>query len=165
MSDFYKLPYPQNSLKWKDLMALRNKRLKDIFSGGLITPNFRYVEFYAHDGTPIPLRAVPGIKNLCRDYLEPLRKKFGPAFVLSGYRHYEYNLSIGGVFNSQHDWDQQPGSVAADLRFKTGSPAQWGAEAKRIRLKLGKGGGVGIYTRLGFVHVDNRTYIADWKGN
>lgn len=165
MSEFYQLPYPMTSKRWKDLMAVRRAGLKKKWPKGFITPHFRYEEFFTHDGTPIPLRAIDGITALCRDFLEPMRVKFGPAFVLSGYRHRQYNGSIGGAMNSQHIWDEGPGSVAADIRFAKGTPAQWGAEAKRIRTRLKKGGGVGIYTRMGFVHVDNRNYNADWSGS
>ena len=43
-------------------------------------------------------------------------------------------------------------SVAADMRFAKGSPAQWAAEAKRLRAKAGGKGGIGRYDRSGFVH-------------
>lgn len=163
MIEYYQLPQ-KGTKAWNDLMALRKRELKKRFPEGKISPNFTYQEFACHDGTPIPLRAIPGIQALCRDYLEPMRKKFGACFVLSGYRHREYNASIGGARNSQHIWDEGPGDVATDLRFAKGSPAEWGAEAKRIRTKLGKGGGIGIYPRQGFTHVDNRKYNADWRG-
>ena len=57
-----------------------------------------------------------------------------------------------------------PETVAADLRFARGNPKQWGAYAKELRGKYRKGGGVGIYINSDFVHVDNRTYTADWSG-
>ena len=92
--------------------------------------------------------------KLCNTYLEPMRKKFGVARVLSGYRHEQYNRLIGGARHRQHIYEQGFESVAADMRFAKGTPAQWAAEAKRLRGS--KGGGVGRYDRSGFVHVDNR---------
>lgn len=165
MSEFYQLPYPTTSKKWKDLMALRKRGLKKKFPDGHVSKHFTYAEFFTHDGTPIPLRAIAGLQALCRDVLEPMRAKFGPAFVLSGYRHREYNASIGGARNSQHIWDEGPGSVAADLRFAKGSPKEWASYARLLRAKKkGAPGGVGQYDVQGFVHVDNRTYTADWSG-
>jgi hypothetical protein len=152
------------SSAWRRLMAERRRRLKKMFPTGKVSPHFTYQEFATHDGTPIPIRAVGGLQALCKDFLEPMRRKFGPAFVLSGYRHRTYNAAIGGARNSVHIWDETPSSVAADMRFAKGTPAQWAAEAKRLRRARGKGGGVGTYPRMGFVHVDNRTYNADWSG-
>ena len=164
-NDFYKLPYPMTSAAWKNLMKVRREGLKKRYPKGYVSKNFRYIEFQTHDGTPIPLRACKGLEDLCKEFLEPMRARFGSCFVLSGYRHYQYNMGIpGAVNNSQHDWDQTPGSVACDLRFSKGSPKDWAAYARQLRNKMGYGG-VGRYDRSNFVHVDNRPYIADWKGN
>ena len=97
-------------------------------------------------------------------YLEPMRAKFGSCVVLSGYRHRAYNRRIGGAMFSQHIYDVTPGTVAADVRFARGGPRNWGAYAKELRGKYRKGGGIGIYIASDFVHVDNRTYNADWSG-
>ena len=119
-----------------------------------LTEHFKAQEFYTHDSTPCPMAARPAMVRLCRDYLEPMRAKFGTAFVLSGYRHERYNQAIGGARHSQHVYEQTYESVAADMRFARGTPAQWGTYAKTLRKKYGKGGGVGVYMRSGFVHVD-----------
>ena len=66
--------------------------------------------------------------------------------------------------SSQHIWDETPASVAADLRFARGTPSQWANAAKLLRKQHKKGGGVGEYQRASFVHVDNRSYDADWAG-
>jgi Peptidase M15 len=129
-----------------------------------LTPHFKATEFYTHDGSAVPIVARPALIRLCKDFLEPLRAKFGEVcFVLSGYRHELYNQQIGGARFSQHVYENNFESVAADLRFPKGTPAQWGAEAKRLRTKHGGKGGVGIYPRSGFIHVDNRNYKADWS--
>jgi uncharacterized protein YcbK (DUF882 family) len=130
-----------------------------------LTAHFQASEFYTHDGTPCPTTARNGMVRLCRDYLEPMRTKFGgTAYVLSGYRHEAYNNAIHGARNSQHIYENTFESVAADMRFPSGTPAAWAAEAKRLRAKHGGVGGVGLYPRQGFVHIDNRNYKADWSG-
>jgi hypothetical protein len=42
-----------------------------------LTAHFQASEFYTHDGTPCPTTARNGMVRLCRDYLEPMRTKFG----------------------------------------------------------------------------------------
>ena len=129
-----------------------------------LTKNFTAKEFYTHDGSACPTLARNAMVRLCRQYLEPLRTKFGTCLVLSGYRHELYNHRIGGARHSQHIYEHSFESVAADLRFARGSPALWAAEAKRLRAKGGGKGGIGVYPRQGFIHVDNRGYKADWSG-
>ena len=129
-----------------------------------LTRNFKAAEFYTHDGTPCPTLARNAMVRLCTDYLEPLRAKFGTAYVLSGYRHRAYNDQIGGARHSQHIYEDTFESVAADMRFAKGTPALWAAEAKKLRTKHGGKGGIGVYPRSGFVHIDNRGWKADWTG-
>jgi uncharacterized protein YcbK (DUF882 family) len=127
-----------------------------------LSPHFKATEFYTHDGSACPTLARPAMVRLCSQYLEPMRQKFGTALVLSGYRHELYNQQIHGARNSQHIYEHDFESVAADMRFQRGTPAQWAAEAKRLRTKGGGKGGIGVYPRSGFVHIDNRAYKADW---
>jgi hypothetical protein len=132
-----------------------------------LSPHFNVREFDCHDGKNVPQVAEPACARLCVQFLEPLRAKFGPALVLSGYRHKAYNAKIGGAKASQHNYDDDPSTVAADLSFRKGSPSQWALEARRLSTRLGFGG-VGEYPpnreRGGFVHVDNRRYKARWSG-
>ncbi len=146
------------------LNAYRRRAIERRKDKGEITAHFSLYEFSCHDGSYVPERAHDAIKRLATAYLEPLRAEFGPCTVLSGYRHRAYNQQIGGARYSQHIYDLTPSSVAADLRFQRGGPKQWAAYAKKLRAKYRKGGGVGTYIRSGFVHVDNRTYTADWSG-
>lgn len=148
--------------RWTLLKAQRHRGLKKKYPNGKVSAHFRYQEFATHDGTPIPLNATRGLEAHCRRFLEPLRSQFGPCHVLSGYRHYHYNRAIGGASDSRHDWDKHPTACATDLVFARGTPAQWGAAAARLRAKHGGWGGIGIYPRSGFVHVDSRDYKADW---
>ena len=129
---------------------------------GKLSPSFAVGEFDCHDGTPVPAAAIRALDVLVWSVLEPLRDEFGPCRVLSGYRHRAYNASIGGARHSQHIYDDTPGSVAADVRFERGSPREWYDAARKL---LGEGGGTGLYVRSGFVHVDNRPYRAEWRGN
>jgi hypothetical protein len=122
-----------------------------------LTPHFKLSEFHCHDGTHVPSVAIPGLLRLCREVLEPLRAKFGVCRVNSGYRTVEYNRRIGGAPRSQHIYEIEPASVAADVHLASGNPQQWAAEADRL---LPHRGGVGLYRT--FIHVDNRPNRARW---
>ena len=147
-----------------DVLVQQRKEFWGKDGNDRLTKNFKASEFYTHDGTPCPTVARPAMIRLCRDYLEPLRKKFGECLVLSGYRHEKYNQAIHGARHSQHIYEHDFESVASDLRFRRGNPALWAAEARRLRAKAGGRGGIGVYPGSGFIHVDNRGYKADWKG-
>lgn len=130
-----------------------------------LTEHFKATEFYCHDGSPCPIVARPAMVKVCEVYLEPLRDEFGPCHVLSGYRHERYNHQIGGARHSQHIYEQTFEAIAADIRFGKGSPEEWARKARVIRQReLANKGGVGVYPRMGFIHVDNRAYVADWSG-
>lgn len=128
-----------------------------------ITTHFRVAEFNCHDGTPVPSASHPALKRLCELYLEPMRERFGVAQVLSGYRTKAYNVKIGGAKKSQHIYDEHVESVAGDVRFETGTPAEWAAHADKIAKQVGAGG-VGTYIDSRFVHIDNREGQARWSG-
>ena len=75
-----------------------------------MTEHFSFKEMYAsatarrrgYDNTPPP-EAVAKLELLCRDVLEPIRKRYGaPIIVGSGYRCPGLNKVIGGVATSQH---------------------------------------------------------------
>lgn len=130
-----------------------------------LSKNFSVQEFYTHDGSVVPLLARNGLVRLCKEFLEPLRAKFGTCLVLSGYRHELYNRQIHGARHSQHIYEHTFESVAADVRFDKGTPAAWATEAMILRTKKRGGkGGIGTYLRSGFVHIDNRNWKADWSG-
>lgn len=132
-----------------------------------LSEHFYLDEFRCRDGTPVPRAYIPDLRDLCETYLEPMRRKFGPCNVHSGFRTDAWNARIGGARLSFHVYtDRPPGSgVAADVSFAKGSPAEWHRRAKRIRrFRQGGRGGLGRYDAGGFVHVDNRNYAADWEG-
>lgn len=128
-----------------------------------LSPHFHSREFACHDGRQVPKVALPALDLLVDKVIEPLRAKFGPCDVLSGYRPADYNARIGGARFSQHIYELTPSSVAADLTFATGGPTAWYQEADRILRRLGYGG-AGHYPSSGFVHVDNRPSPARWSG-
>jgi hypothetical protein len=122
-----------------------------------LSPHFRTSEFNCKDGRKVPAIAIPALRQLCLTYLEPMRTIFGPCLVMSGYRPKDYNAKIGGAPLSQHIYELTPSSVAGDLIFRTGTPAQWATLADNLGA-----GGVGRYPS--FVHVDNRPDRARWTG-
>ncbi len=126
--------------------------------GSRLSSHFALTEFACKDGTQVPKAAVPALTRLCSEVLEPLRERFGPCTVMSGYRHSAYNRRIGGAKFSQHIYDLHPGSVAADLTFARGRPSEWADAAE----PLCANGGLGRYP--GFLHVDNRPGRARWSG-
>lgn len=131
-----------------------------------LSQHFDSSEFDCHDGAKVPAAALPALRELCEHMLEPLRAKYGACHVNSGYRTRLYNASIGGARYSQHIYDDQPSSVAADVTFVRGGPAQWARSARwRFRFKSlwrrRARGGVGLYGS--FVHVDSGAR-RDWSG-
>lgn len=121
-------------------------------------PHFVASEFRCSDGTPVPPAALRELENLVVVYLEPIRRRFGPVTITSGYRTAAVNERVRGASNSFHRYDL-PGryGVAADFVCRTGRPSQWAAFAEELGA-----GGVGRYR--GFCHVDNRRGQARWRG-
>lgn len=133
-----------------------------------LTPHFRASEFNCNDGTKVPEKYHRQLKVLCENFLEPMRKKFGPCTVHSGYRTRAWNTKVGGARLSFHVYDDRRprDGVAADTSYDKGSVADWVKEAKRLRTKNRKGqGGIGNYPQGGFVHIDTRDSQADWNGS
>ena len=75
-----------------------------------LSTNFRLSEFTRSDtakrlGIENECSSVEQVLNLaylCHMVLQPLRDKFGPIRITSGYRCPELNDAVGGVKNSQH---------------------------------------------------------------
>ena len=141
----------------KRITHIRNRiKLRENYA----SPHFRYSEFDCNDGTPVPKAAYPALRALCKDVLEPLRKKYGAVHVNSGYRHAAYNASIGGASNSIHIYDRHPDAVAADHTCSGASPSTV------ANYEEDKADGLGRYAT--FTHADNRNRIgwpdARWSG-
>ena len=126
---------------------------------GRLSANFRVAEFHCKCGVHVPGQAIPGLRRLVRQILQPMRDEFGACLVNSGYRTVRYNATIGGATNSKHVYTRDPAHPAADVRFAHGTPAQWAAKAERL---LGNSGGLGIYRT--FVHHDRLHGRSRWRG-
>jgi uncharacterized protein YcbK (DUF882 family) len=129
-----------------------------------LSKHFVVEEFDCRDGTKVMRRDYNGLEYLCRTYLEPLRKKYGPVHVNSGFRTAAYNARIGGASRSEHIYTMHDGNdQAADITCRKGGPRDWHRTANAIRArKRGGRGGLGLYGT--FVHIDIRDYKADWRG-
>jgi uncharacterized protein YcbK (DUF882 family) len=136
------------------LMATRH-RLSD---------HFVIEEFDCHSGERCGSREHNGLEYLTRKFLEPLRAKFGPVHINSGFRTVSYNRGVGGASNSFHIYTAHDGNdQASDVTCQRGTPKQWHAFLANIRATKRNGrGGLGLYPT--FVHVDIRDEKADWRG-
>lgn len=133
-----------------------------------LSPNFAVEEFDCHDGTRVPSAAVPGLREWCRDWGEPLRARFGAVRVASGFRTQSYNRSVGGAPASYHRYDlhrndRSPGRlvqpIAADCVPASGHVKDWQAWAsatlarRQQNMTSSRGAAVG-YPSSGFIHLD-----------
>lgn len=115
-----------------------------------LSTNFKVSEFACKDGSDAILVA-PRLVMV----LQSIRSYFGAAVTInSAYRTPEYNTKVGGVATSQHCY-----GTAADITVKGKTPKEVAAYARSI---MPDWGGVGIYTKKGFTHVDCRETKADW---
>jgi uncharacterized protein YcbK (DUF882 family) len=129
-----------------------------------LSKHFTVEEFDCHNGARVARRDYDGLAYLCRTYLEPLRKKYGPVHVNSGLRTERYNASVGGANGSYHVYGQHDGNdQAADIVCARGRPTDWHRTANTIRQRKRSGkGGLGLYPT--FVHIDLRDYASNWRG-
>lgn len=120
--------------------------------GKRLSSNFKVREFACSDGSDAVLVA-PRLVMV----LQSIRSHFGaPVTIHSAYRTPQYNTKVGGVAHSQHCY-----GTAADISVKGKTPAQVAAYAREI---MPDWGGVGIYAKQGFAHIDVREDRADWTG-
>lgn len=123
----------------------------------LLSRNFRLAEFQSPDGTPMSTEHVEQLAKLCREYLQPLRDRFGATTVHSGFRSVAWNQRVGGAPLSFHLEQRRRHGAAADVSCAAGSPRDWADFLEAIRCP-----GVGRYR--GHVHADNRHDVARWRG-
>ena len=120
--------------------------------GKKLSGNFKVSEFACKDGSDTVLVA-PRLVMV----LQTIRDHFGTAVTInSGYRTPQYNTKVGGVAHSQHCY-----GTAADIVVRGKTPAAVAAYARQI---MPDWGGVGIYSKQGFTHIDVREAKADWTG-
>lgn len=120
-----------------------------------LSAHFDTTEFRCRDGTPAPPHSHDDLRNLCRTFLEPLRARYGPVRVISGYRTPSWNRRVSGAPRSFHLYERDRAGAAADIVASSGTPRQWYAALERLNP-----GGLGLYS--GHVHVDNRRGRARW---
>ena len=129
-----------------------------------LSEHFHSREFNCKDGTPVPARDMNGLEYLCRQFLEPLRRKYGRVTIHSGYRTASHNAAVGGASRSYHRYDIHDGNdQAADISCARGTPTDWHRTLNWLRNHKRNGrGGLGLYST--FVHCDIRDFRADWRG-
>ena len=122
-------------------------------SGGKqLSAHFKVREFACRDGSDAVLVA-PRLVMV----LESIRTHFGAAVTInSGYRTPQYNAKVGGVAHSQHCY-----GTAADISVRGQTPEAVAAYARQL---MPDWGGVGIYAKKCFTHIDVRETKADWTG-
>lgn len=114
-----------------------------------LTPNFKVREFSCLDGTDKIL-----IDDKLVALLQKIRDHFGAALVISsGYRTLSHNQAVGGSPNSQHLL-----GMAADITVAGAAPLAVAQCAESF-----SAGGIGLYTRKQFVHVDTRASKTRWQ--
>lgn len=130
-----------------------------------LTEDFSREEFDCNDGTEVPEELMENVKELAEN-LQVLRTFLDmPVDIDSGYRHPEYNKSVGGGTKSQHLLAKAADIPCDELPF---TPRQLARIIKGlIRLGLMKEGGIGIYPKRAdgtnnFVHYDIRGHKARW---
>ena len=117
-----------------------------------LSAHFKVREFACGDGSDAVLVA-PRLVMV----LETIRAHFGaPVVIHSAYRTPQYNAKVGGVAHSQHCY-----GTAADITVKGQTPAAVAAYARQL---MPDWGGVGVYAKKGFTHIDVRETKADWTG-
>ena len=117
-----------------------------------LSSHFKVKEFACGDGSDAILVA-PRLVMV----LESIRTYFGSAVrINSGYRTPQYNAKVGGVEESQHCY-----GTAADIVVRDKTPEQVAAYARQL---MPDWGGVGVYAKKGFTHIDVREAKADWTG-
>ena len=117
-----------------------------------LSANFKVREFACKDGSDVILVA-PELVTV----LQKIRTHFArPITITSAYRTPSHNKKEGGETFSQHLY-----GTAADIVVTGVAPAKVAAYAETL---LPNRGGIGIYTKKGFTHIDTRAKKSRWNG-
>ena len=120
--------------------------------GKKLSTHFKVKEFACKDGSDAVLVA-PRLVMV----LQSIRSHFGvPVVIHSAYRTPQYNKQANGAAHSQHCY-----GTAADITVKGQTPAAVAAYAREL---MPDWGGVGVYAKQNFTHIDVRETRADWDG-
>lgn len=147
---------PHSHRQFRYLEWLNTKGIKFNFASEIALLANRTKLGVMNDTPPVELW-TNGLHSI--HLLELVRARFGPTTVHSAYRSVAYNLAVGGVGDSQHTKNH-----AKDFSCETGSPAEWSNFLKILRDRGEFEGGIGVYRKQNFVHVDTRGTRADWVG-
>lgn len=117
-----------------------------------VSANFKVREYRCRDGSD----AVFVHPELAK-VLQEIRTHFArPATITSAFRSHTHNIKEGGEADSQHLY-----GMAADITIPGVSPAKVAAYAETL---MPNSGGIGIYEKKGFCHIDVRSKKARWNG-
>lgn len=117
-----------------------------------LSTNFKVREFKCNDGSDVILIA-PELVTV----LQKIRTHFArPVTITSAYRTPTHNKKESGETYSQHQY-----GTAADIVVTGVAPAKVAAYAETL---LPNRGGIGIYTKRGFTHIDVRKKKSRWNG-
>ena len=117
-----------------------------------LSTNFKVREFKCNDGSDVILIA-PELVTV----LQKIRTHFArPVTITSAYRTPTHNKKEGGDTYSQHQY-----GTAADIVVTGVATAKVAAYAETL---LPNKGGIGIYTKRGFTHIDVRKKKSRWNG-
>ena len=117
-----------------------------------LSTNFKVRGFKCNDGSDVILVA-PELVTV----LQKIRTHFArPIIITSAYRTPAHNKRENGKPFSQHLY-----GTAADIVVPGVSPAKVAAYAETL---LPNKGGIGVYTKKGFTHVDVRAKKSRWNG-
>jgi N-acetylmuramoyl-L-alanine amidase len=107
-----------------------------------------------------PRKLWPRIVNTAF-MLDRIRGEMGASIrITSCYRSPGYNACVRGEPNSLHSQFN-----AIDFTCLAGTPEMWRRIAARLRLEDARfTGGIGVYPKQNFVHIDTRGSVADWSG-
>ena len=129
-----------------------NAYSKAASGGKKLSAHFKVREFACGDGSDAVL-AAPRLVMV----LETIRSHFAaPVVIHSAYRTPQYNAKVNGAAHSQHCY-----GMAADISIKGHAPAEVAAYARQL---MPDWGGVGVYAKKGFTHIDVREKKSDWTG-
>jgi len=125
-----------------------------------LSPNFKVSDFNSNRGAQVPTEAIPGLRWLCVNVLEPMISEFGACTITSPFRTTAHNKSVSSSGDrSRHIYYRYPNSPAVDVRFARGGPDAWLSAARGI-IAPGRGG-FGRYSG-NFIHIDNRPSRTNW---
>lgn len=140
---------------------------------GDLTKNFSRHEFCTNDKarTPWPDSELQALQRLA-DTLQVVRDTLAmPITVVSAYRHLAYNTKVGSKPTSQHterNSEKDTPPCAADIRCGDDATEElYKLILHMIRSGQIPNGGVGVYPRSNFVHIDDRCHYgipkARWR--